>query len=72
MVEIRVVVLSVEVLQTQNFLIVVIVVVIRTLNFQSSAARGIGTSGSGARGSGTNAKLSKSSGAWKWYQRKIC
>ena len=57
------------------------VLVGRTQNFLSPAARGIGTRGSGAcgsvtnakiaspaaRGIGTNAKVSKSRRAWYWY-----
>ena len=47
------------------------VVVVRTQNILSAAARDSGTRVSGSRGSVTNAKFSKSSRACLWYERKI-
>ena len=52
-------------------MVVVSVVVVRMQNILSPAARDSGTRDSGSRGSGTKVKFSKSSRAWKWYERKI-
>ena len=69
---VRVVVVRVLEVRTQNFLSSAARVSGTNAKiFQIPALRGIRTRASGARDSGTNAKFSKSSPAWKWYERKI-
>jgi len=66
-----VVVVRVLMLRMQNFLSPLGMLVVRTQNVQSPAARGSGTRCSGVRGSDKNAKFSKCSREWLWYERKI-